>query len=433
MLKADLRKYKVRYHNILKKLSFYSMRTTIILLLTCTLSAQTKKFIFYYNSGKKIPRNYNQFKDSVIKWGAVAENISVISVNGFADDKGSVQSNLRLSKKRADKADELLKTLNLRYKTYKTKGFGEEQPAATNATIEGRSKNRRVEVELFLTLKIKTEEPVVVIPPETKPKKDCDERDTMIVLPGGTEIEITGCSLDGVKLNEIKIDAEEFFDKDKMIQNDMFTQTANGQCLSTGGMLKLRITDKNGNPVKLKPKKDLTIRIPKISADTAFDLYQMKTDKDKENVGWEKRNEQIKYKPGTQKFEFKMSDPVISLNLDFLPKPLGGLVKRKTFIKTRVVRNAKVYMNGGESVLRMKKLRPRKFDVKGCDCIPINQQFVTAFAKKDGKIYYCHKKLSELKRRIIINQKFIIRKRDYVVLDDKNALNLQMKGDFAQQ
>lgn len=408
-----------------------SLLTILCSVLSNRIISQNKTFDFYYNSGKKIPNNLSSFKDSINNWSKYFD-VNIININGYADSIGKERSNYILSKKRALHIDTIVKALNIPTKNTSIIGYGEKYPAFSNNTKSGRSKNRRVQVILKL---YKKENPIKAKDElsdkmEEKPKKGCEENDTIIVLPEGTEIELKGCSLEGLNLKDIKVDAEEFFTKDKMILNDMFTQTTDGACLSTGGMLRLKITDKNGNPVKLKTNNNLTIRIPQTTADTAFDVYQMNQDKNKENLGWDKRDEKVEYLREKKKFEVKLATPTIAMNLDFLPKPFNKIKERKYILKTKLIKNGKAYINGETSVLKLSRTKPRKFKFKNCECIPENDQFVTAFAKKHGKIYYCHKNINDLKIRWFYNKKYIVRKKDYIILNTKEELKEQLKKDF---
>jgi phosphate transport system substrate-binding protein len=70
----------------------------------------------------------------------------VILLLGFADSSGSPQKNDELSKDRAMVVAQELRARGI--KVADVIGFGSERPVASNATAEGREKNRRVEVWL---------------------------------------------------------------------------------------------------------------------------------------------------------------------------------------------------------------------------------------------------------------------------------------------
>ncbi|MER6613917.1 OmpA family protein [Streptomyces xantholiticus] len=70
-----------------------------------------------------------------------------IRVFGFTDDLGSEAHGDKLSKERADAVHSVLsQQLSGEGITYEIRGYGEDYPIASNATEEGRRKNRRVEV-----------------------------------------------------------------------------------------------------------------------------------------------------------------------------------------------------------------------------------------------------------------------------------------------
>ncbi|MEU4271948.1 OmpA family protein [Streptomyces sp. NPDC026092] len=74
------------------------------------------------------------------------QNSSRVRVFGFTDDLGTYEHGLKLSKERADAVQqELAKTLKPG-KTFDIRGYSEDYPIASNATEEGRTKNRRVEI-----------------------------------------------------------------------------------------------------------------------------------------------------------------------------------------------------------------------------------------------------------------------------------------------
>ena len=70
-----------------------------------------------------------------------------IMVNGHTDNIGGDQPNLDLSKRRAAAVKEaLVKRYGIAADRLTTSGFGRAQPKDTNDTLEGRARNRRVEL-----------------------------------------------------------------------------------------------------------------------------------------------------------------------------------------------------------------------------------------------------------------------------------------------
>lgn len=73
-----------------------------------------------------------------------------LRLGGHTDNVGKDEANLVLSQARVDAVKSYLVTKNVSDSRLEAKGFGETRPVATNKTAVGRSKNRRVEMELFL-------------------------------------------------------------------------------------------------------------------------------------------------------------------------------------------------------------------------------------------------------------------------------------------
>jgi outer membrane protein OmpA-like peptidoglycan-associated protein len=70
-----------------------------------------------------------------------------VRILGFADSRGDKSYNRDLSKQRAEAVKNyLINTDKMPADRVSTEAFGEEQPAASNATAAGRQENRRVEI-----------------------------------------------------------------------------------------------------------------------------------------------------------------------------------------------------------------------------------------------------------------------------------------------
>ncbi len=69
-----------------------------------------------------------------------------LEIDGFTDNKGTPQYNMTLSDKRAKAVRDFLVAQGVGTDAVTTKGFGESNPVATNATAAGRQQNRRVEL-----------------------------------------------------------------------------------------------------------------------------------------------------------------------------------------------------------------------------------------------------------------------------------------------
>ena len=78
-----------------------------------------------------------------------------ILIEGHTDDSGSDDHNMTLSKERAQSVSFYLATMNVQSARFSVTGYGEAQPIVTNDTVEGRQKNRRVDIAVIANDKLK--------------------------------------------------------------------------------------------------------------------------------------------------------------------------------------------------------------------------------------------------------------------------------------
>ncbi|MGV9013958.1 MAG: OmpA family protein [Flavobacteriales bacterium] len=78
-----------------------------------------------------------------------------VLVEGHTDASGSDDHNMELSKERAASVSSFLVGQGVATSRITTTGYGETQPIADNETVDGKAKNRRVEVAIFANEKMK--------------------------------------------------------------------------------------------------------------------------------------------------------------------------------------------------------------------------------------------------------------------------------------
>ena len=105
----------------------------------------------FFDTGKSVLKPDAQAKlaDLVDKTKGV--NLEVIIAVGHTDTVGSAAYNQKLSIARAEAVKKFLTGKGIETNRVYTEGKGFSQPVADNKTAEGRSKNRRVEVEVVGT------------------------------------------------------------------------------------------------------------------------------------------------------------------------------------------------------------------------------------------------------------------------------------------
>ncbi|HKT95567.1 MAG TPA: OmpA family protein [Paraburkholderia sp.] len=74
-------------------------------------------------------------------------NIGTIVIDGHTDSTGSKALNDRLSLRRAQTVRNYLQSHGLHAGQFEVHGYGASRPIASNATVEGRAQNRRVEIQ----------------------------------------------------------------------------------------------------------------------------------------------------------------------------------------------------------------------------------------------------------------------------------------------
>ena len=93
--------------------------------------------------------NVNQLSGILNKY----EDTNIL-IEGHTDNTGSEEYNKKLSIDRAESVATQLKSDNVKSSRITAVGYGEAQPVADNASEEGRTNNRRVEVAIFANKKL---------------------------------------------------------------------------------------------------------------------------------------------------------------------------------------------------------------------------------------------------------------------------------------
>ena len=114
------------------------------------LPPEDRKFIvFFKHNSNQLPQKTLDTLNHIID--LVAQHpISTITITGYTDSHGDKLYNVMLSGERANRVKAYLVQGGVPVSKIKVYGLGPENPIESNATLEGRKKNRRVEIELSL-------------------------------------------------------------------------------------------------------------------------------------------------------------------------------------------------------------------------------------------------------------------------------------------
>ncbi len=114
------------------------------------LNAEDSKFtVFFKHNSNELPQQTLDTLDRIIDLAA-DRPISTITITGYTDSHGDKLYNVMLSAERANRVKAYLVQRGVPASKIKVFGKGPENPIESNATLEGRKKNRRVEIELSL-------------------------------------------------------------------------------------------------------------------------------------------------------------------------------------------------------------------------------------------------------------------------------------------
>lgn len=167
---------------------------------------------------------------------AQSSTIEKIEINGHTDADGSVLYNLQLSKNRCQAVSDYLISQGLLPTQILIHPFGENQPISSNNSVEGRSQNRRVVVQVWTTgenvAEIHSEGGnfTTIHPP--KPEPNCD-KDTTLLMENGMSLTLNKCDYTGVA---DCISFNPVGGKDGLEGTGITTMTTGGSPLISGGM-----------------------------------------------------------------------------------------------------------------------------------------------------------------------------------------------------
>lgn len=108
----------------------------------------TESLFFGLNKSRLTKEEMAKLDEAVAK--LQGNNNYILEIQGFTDRTGSAQSNLELSRRRADEVVRYMTSKhNVPLRRIHVLGLGEDVPNADNSTRESRKQNRRVDINVF--------------------------------------------------------------------------------------------------------------------------------------------------------------------------------------------------------------------------------------------------------------------------------------------
>jgi OOP family OmpA-OmpF porin len=115
--------------------------------------AMDTNVLFDFDQSTIKPEGKEALDEVIHKLNLAGAQLQLIVSTGHADSTGSAAYNTDLSLRRAEAVKAYLVSNGIDTNDIKTAGVGESQPSADNATAEGRTENRHVEIEVTPTAK----------------------------------------------------------------------------------------------------------------------------------------------------------------------------------------------------------------------------------------------------------------------------------------
>jgi len=104
--------------------------------------------ITFATSSATVKDDFKKVLDSIVKVTTKYKKTK-LSVIGYTDSTGKLDMNMQLSRDRANSVRDYLVLKGIATSRIVTDGKGPENPVASNATVEGREQNRRVEISFL--------------------------------------------------------------------------------------------------------------------------------------------------------------------------------------------------------------------------------------------------------------------------------------------
>ena len=115
---------------------------------TITSTVSSKSYSIEFETGSSTIKSASyKMLDDIFESAVVAEGLK-LGVYGHTDNSGSDATNIPLSEQRANAVKAYLLKKGLKSERVESKGYGSTKPITDNNSVEGKAKNRRVEIVL---------------------------------------------------------------------------------------------------------------------------------------------------------------------------------------------------------------------------------------------------------------------------------------------
>ncbi|MGH1338103.1 MAG: OmpA family protein [Aureispira sp.] len=239
---------------------------------------------FYFETANQVFNQADQaILETVLTYSQDNPEKKII-IQGHTDNRGSNQSNLVLSKERANSLMEQLIQMGISSKRLQVKAFGAKYPLYSNQYESGRKFNRRAEIfitnkekKIYFTQLYKNNRLKAQMRPDPaqfvikNPKKE-----TFWTTEKGTKIYVPANAFKGGNNQGVTLQFREAYAFSDMLLYGLST-TSNQGLLTTGGMFELVAKNAQGKALELRPSKQIGVQVPTDTVLPEMQLYDLDT------------------------------------------------------------------------------------------------------------------------------------------------------------
>lgn len=102
----------------------------------------------YQFGSDKLTKASQKRMNMIVEYLSLDPELDLVLVDGYSDSYGGRNTNLKMSQRRANKVKDLIVSSGIDASRIDANGYGEKRHVASNASIIGRSKNRRVVIRM---------------------------------------------------------------------------------------------------------------------------------------------------------------------------------------------------------------------------------------------------------------------------------------------
>ncbi|MFT6247188.1 MAG: outer membrane protein OmpA-like peptidoglycan-associated protein [Cognaticolwellia sp.] len=102
----------------------------------------------YQFGSDKLTKASQKRMNMIVEYLTLDSQLELVLIDGYSDSYGGRNTNLKMSERRANKVRDLIVSSGIDASRIEANGYGEKRHVASNETVIGRSKNRRVVIRM---------------------------------------------------------------------------------------------------------------------------------------------------------------------------------------------------------------------------------------------------------------------------------------------